>query len=74
MLYKIGFLLPIKLFFYSWEKSDALRDGPKRFNQRVNAEDLHPNDYMMVYNRSIPSSDNNLKNIYLGYDLCNWFS
>ena len=74
MLYKIGFLLPIKLFFYSWEKSDAFRDGPKQFNQRVNAEDLHPNDYMMVYNRSIPSSDNNLKNIYLGYDLCNWFS
>ena len=41
--------------------ADALRYIPKRVKQEINAEYLHPNDYVMVCNREILSAPNKLK-------------
>ena len=38
----------------------ALRDVPKCVNQRIKAEDLHPNYYVVSCNRAIPSADNTI--------------
>ena len=53
------------------EKSHALICVPKRVNQQISAEDLHPNYDVMARNRAIPSADNNLKNIHQSFDLYN---
>ena len=54
-----------KEFLIPENNSDALIDVPKRVNQQISAEDLHPNYDVMACNRAIPFAANNLKDIHL---------
>ena len=40
----------------------AFKYVPLRVKQRVNAEDLHKNYFIMAHNRAIPSAANTLEN------------
>ena len=54
--------------------SSAFKDVPLIVKQRINAEDLHKNNFGMAYKRAIPSADNTLKHIQICYALFKQFS
>ena len=43
------------------KKSYDIKNFPQHVKQQIHTKDLHPNDYVMTWNRAIPSVDNNLK-------------
>ena len=55
------------------KKIDAIINVPKQVTQLINSDLLHPNNYIMKWNRAIPYVDNTLKNINICSDLYNEF-
>ena len=48
MLWKIGYLLPLKTFLIIENDSDTIIEVPKRVNPHIFEEILYPNGYLIA--------------------------
>ena len=60
---------PSKVFVILDNNSDAMTNVTKHVTQRIHAEDLHPNNYIMMCNRAIPYASNTVNKIHISSDL-----
>ena len=65
MWYQIWFLIISQNVLLFLKNSDALIDVPKRVNQKINAESLHQNYYVIACKKPINFDYNTLKTIHL---------